>query len=233
MDLDELWDSPPVTPPASMVACLTGAAQRYLEHAIAADAIPAYAVRLRMHGEIKLKGWFPFAAEQVIHKDMGMIWQAVARCYGIPIHATDSCLGGKGATIVKALGLIPLVNATGDDIDRSAAGRANIETIWLPSLLGRKDVVWTSPEPLRAHASFTSYKESAEIDYMLDEGGALQSVSMPRWSNLNSPMFGYIAFGAAVDEERTFQGYTIPTKVRVGWQGDEFFRATIDDAVYR
>ncbi|WP_408648826.1 DUF6920 family protein [Tumidithrix elongata] len=40
--------------------------RRYLEHAIAPETKLASAVRLRMHGEIKLKDWLPFKAEQVI-----------------------------------------------------------------------------------------------------------------------------------------------------------------------
>ena len=41
---------------ANKIAGLPEAAQRYFEHAIAPDTLLASAVRLRMHGEIKLKG---------------------------------------------------------------------------------------------------------------------------------------------------------------------------------
>ncbi|MEO6194953.1 MAG: DUF6544 family protein, partial [Thermoanaerobaculia bacterium] len=67
--LDDLWAS---APPATGVfepgqlAHLPEAARRYLERAIAPGTPLASAVRLRMHGEIKLKGWLPFTAEQVI-----------------------------------------------------------------------------------------------------------------------------------------------------------------------
>jgi hypothetical protein len=64
---------------------------------------------------------------------------------------------------------------------------------------------------------------------------------MPRWGNPNSPEFRYVACGGFIDEERTFQGYTVPSRVRVGWhfgsprfqQDGEFFRVTVDSAVYR
>ena len=41
--------------------------QRYLQHGVAAQTLLASAVRLTMHGEIKLKGWNAFKAEEVIH----------------------------------------------------------------------------------------------------------------------------------------------------------------------
>ncbi len=48
-------------------------------------------------------------------------------------------------------------------------------------------------------------------------------------------------FGGVAEEERRFGGYTIPTRLRVGWYvgtdrfepAGEFFRVTIDDAAYR
>ena len=67
--LDELWNSAPPSDRAFDTRQLSGlpeGARRYLEHTIVAGTPLATAVRLRMHGEIKLKGWCPFSAEQVI-----------------------------------------------------------------------------------------------------------------------------------------------------------------------
>ncbi|GBE74174.1 MAG: hypothetical protein ACK4YL_09535 [Microcystis sp.] len=51
----------------------------------------------------------------------------------------------------------------------------------------------------------------------------------------------YVDFGGIIEEEGTFCGYTIPTRLRIGWyfgterfeSEGEFFRVTIDDAIYR
>ena len=53
--------------------------------------------------------------------------------------------------------------------------------------------------------------------------------------------FHYADFGGLVEEESTFDGYTIPTRMRIGWYfgterfeaEGEFFRVTIDDALFR
>src|SRR3954447_13316257 len=66
---EELWDSASKQPkgPAFDPANLQGlpeGARRYLQHSIPIGESLRSAVRLRMHGEIKLKDWYPFSAEQ-------------------------------------------------------------------------------------------------------------------------------------------------------------------------
>lgn len=110
LSLDELWDSAPVNERAfgsGQVSGLPEAARRYLEHAIAPETQLASAVRLRMHGEIKLHRWLPFRAEQVILRDRGMIWSARARMHGMPIRGSDRLLDGEGAMRWKLFGIIP------------------------------------------------------------------------------------------------------------------------------
>ncbi len=242
--LDELWDSAPSAQQffdPSFKPELPEGAQRYFGHAIAAGAPLASAVRLRMHGEIKLKKWCAFSAEQVILLDRGMIWRATARIHGISIRGSDSIVDGQGAMHWKLFGLVPVMDASGPDITRSAAGRANIESLWLPSTLYRDEVSWTASDACHLHAGFTAHNETAEIDYVIDSKGKLQSVSMPRWGNPGGGAFRYVSFGSFVEQEGTFNGYTIPSKIRVGWyfgserfeREGEFFRATIDEAEFR
>src|SRR3569832_2382335 len=112
------------------IAHLPLGARRYLTHAIVPNTPLANAVRLRMHGEIKLRGWYPFAAEQVIRWDRGMIWRATVRVHGLAIRGGDSFLDGEGAMCWRLFGLVPIITAEGADITRSAAGRAHVESIW-------------------------------------------------------------------------------------------------------
>lgn len=236
LSLDELWNTPSSNPQSfacgPISRCPEGV-QKFLRHAIAPGTPLARAVRLRMHGEIKLKGWCPFTAEQVIHWDAGMIWRAEVRMCGLAIRGADSFLDGQGEMRWKLLGLFPVMQASGSDISRSAAGRVNIESVWLPSVLCGTDVIWTEPQPRLLHAHFTSHGETAEIDYQTGPDGALRSVRMPRWGNPEAAEFHYADFGGTVEGDRTFGGYTIPTSLRVGWADSEFFRVTIDDAIYR
>jgi len=241
--LEDLWDSArpgtQVFDPAR-VSGLPAGARLFLEHRLAAGTPLASAVRLRMRGEIKLKGWHPFTAEQVIHWNRGMIWRATVRMFGMPIRGGDFFLDGRGAMRWRLFGILPLVDASGPDISRSAADRVNIESVWLPSALCGEGVSWTA-EAHRLHADFTAHGERAGIEYLVDSKGGLETVCMERWGNPDGGEFRYLRFGALVEEEGVFSGYTIPTRMRIGWrfgdggfdQDGEFFRVTIEDARYR
>lgn len=83
--------------------------------------------------------------------------------------------------------------------------------------------------------------ESGELALTLDVDGRIKSLSLPRWGNPETKEFHYADFGGVMEEECTFSGYTIPVRLRVGWYFEtdrferegEFFRCTVDDAVYR
>lgn len=244
LSLDKFWNSAPsgrgTFPPAGLPS-LPEAAQRYLRHALAPGSRLALAVRLRMHGEIRIRRWLPFRAEQVIRRDRGMIWAAAARLAGLPIRGSDRLVDGEGAMRWRLLGLIPVLTASGSDVTRSAAGRLKAEIIWLPSALCGDDVSWTSAQTSRLRAGFAVAGEAADLELAIDAAGRLESVRLSRWGNPEGAAFHYADFGARVEEEGAFGGCTIPTRLRAGWYfgsdrfetEGEFFRATIDEAVYR
>jgi hypothetical protein len=129
--LNDLWNAP--VPGAHSfepdgISSLPDASRRYLEHAIAPGTSLAFAVRLRMHGEIKLGQWLPFTAEQVIHWGRGFLWKASVRRNGVPIRGFDRLLNGQGVMRWKLLGLIPVMSASGPDVTRSSAGRMMAES---------------------------------------------------------------------------------------------------------
>jgi hypothetical protein len=130
--------------------------------------------------------------------------------------------------------------ASGPDITRSAAGRVIAESAWLPSALCADAVTWTAQDSFRPHR-LTVQGEPGELEFTIDAEGSVKSFSLPRWGNPSRKEFGYVDFGGVVEDEGTFAGYTIPTRLRVGWhfgtdrfeREGEFFRATVDDAAYR
>jgi hypothetical protein len=244
LSAQELWDSAPrgeAAFRADDLSHLPGAARRYLEHAIAPGTPLARAVRLRMHGEIKLNRWLPFAAEEVIVWGRGFIWSATVRIFGMPIRGSDRLIESEGAMRWRLLGIIPVMTASGPDTTRSAAGRVASETVWLPSVLCGDDISWTAPDSARLRATFTAHGERADLELVTDETGGVQSVRLQRWGYPGDAEFHYADFGGVIDEENTFDGYTIPTRFRLGWHfgtdrfepEGEFFRATVDEATYR
>lgn len=242
--LEELWSSIPPQTTAfepELVSGLPEPASRYLRHAIEQGAPLANAVRLRMHGEIKLRGWAPFQAEQVIHSERGMIWSATARISGVPIRGADRLIDGEGSMRWLLLGVFPVMTASGPDITRSAAGRLQGEFVWLPSCLVRPSVTWGAPDPGHAQATIAVAGHTESVTLSVSRDGRLLELCLPRWGNPEGRSFGLYPFGAVFEEEGSFGGYTIPTRFRAGWHyrsdrfeaDGEFLRCTIDKAEYR
>lgn len=244
LSLDSFWHSAPSADTvfnSALIANLPDIAKRYFIHTIAPGTRLARAVRLRMHGEIKLKTWGSFRAQEVIRSDRGLIWQAVVRMKGLPVSGYDRFLDGAGEMRWKLLGLIPIIRASGADITRSAAGRFAAESVWLPSLLLAPDVSWAVGDSNVVRVTLNVNGQAAEMEFVMDESGCLRNMTMQRWGNPEGGQFHRASFGAIVEDESTFGGYTIPTKLRIGWYfgtqrfeaEGEFFRCTIDDAAFR
>ena len=252
VSLSALWRSAPVAQAhfqPIQLSNLPEPVRRYLEHAIAPNTQLATAVRLKMHGKIKLKGWHPFCAEQVICQEQGMIWQATAWMNGLPIVGWDRLIDGQGAMQWKLLGLLPVMKARGSDVTRSVIGRMQGEYVWLPSAFLGSAVKWTASDDAHARAELTLLEETTRLNLKISAAGQLQEAYFKRWGNPGESAPHYENFGVIVEEERIFSGYTIPTRLRAGWYFDsdphreglgqrfksegEFFRATIDQAIYR
>ena len=79
------------------------------------------------------------------------------------------------------------------------------------------------------------------LNLATDTAGRLVTVQLQRWGDPSGGGFHSIGFGGLAEAEKTFGGYTIPSQLRVGWylgsarfeSEGEFFRVTIDDAMYR
>ena len=243
VSVDKLWDPAPSSKcnfEVNEIAHLPETAQRYLKRAIAPGTRLASAVHIRMHGEIKLRWWLPFTAEEVINWDHGFIWAASARVCGLVIRGSDRLWDGEGAMRWKLAGILPMVTASGPNITRSAIGRLQAESLWLPSVLCSKNVTWTASDLLHAQARFTYLNVTRNLELRVDHDGRVKAAKLSRWANPGGD-YRYLDFGLVSEEERCFQGYTIPSRIRAGWyfgserfeQDGEFFRARVDYAEYR
>jgi len=238
--LNTLWQPVPVKGPDFAPVNeehLPELTRKYLHHSIA-DGIPlARAVRLQMSGEIKIKGWIPFTATQVVRADVGFVWSARAQKGITFITGSDEFLDGEGEMKWKLFGLIPVMTGSGPDITRSAGDRFAIERILLPSSLAGAETKWNK-DAGNITATTTGI---SPITLNVRPSGQVRTVAMQRWGNPNGAAFGMTPFGGYVDEEATWDGYTIPSRLRIGWYfgsdrfavDGEFFRATITHAEFR
>lgn len=233
-----------------MVAELPEPVQRYFRHAIKPGTPLAASVELTMRGTIKLgQAWHPFRARQILAPGCGFVWRASAALNGSPIfvRGADYYAHGEGRVRFALLSLLPVVQATGPDVSRSAIGRFLGETaIWLPaSLLLQPGVAWQVLDHERLQVTLTApmdggaiQAETLSLTFTIDAEGRVQEAVFPRWHDTSQD---YMPFGIGVEAERTFGGYTIPAQIHAGWwYGSEryqsegmFFRTTLTSALFR
>ena len=208
---------------------------RHLTAAVAPGTPLARTARLRMRGTIRVGRWLPFRAHEVLSPHTGFVWSA--RAAGL-ISGTDRYVDGAGVADWRVAGLLPVMHADGPDVNRSAAGRAGGEALWLPTaLLPRFGVAWTAESDHRITARFAVGGVPVEIHLLLDATGRAVSFSLPRWGDPEGTgEWSLHPFGGDITEHRTFGGITVPAAGRIGWfpcssgwAKGEFFRYRITD----
>ncbi len=204
----------------SMVAELPDVARRYFLHAIRPGTPLARSVRLTQSAVMKPRpdaDFVELAADQLLTPHTGFLWNAGFRMGPLSVHVVDHYAQNEGAVRV-ALGLIPIKAATGPDVTRSSRHRLAIESVWVPSaLLPQAGVDWEAVDDEHARAVVTIDGDCVALTLTVSSEGKLTEITMERHGDVGVEWWGPIPYGFAVEEERTFEGYTIPTRVRGGW----------------
>ena len=205
-----------------MVSGLPDPARRYFLHAIRPGTPLASRLHWRYSASMKpgeQMPWMSLQAEQILAKERGFVWRARAWKGPLVLTVTDHYLDGEGRMRISLFGLVPVIDATGPDISKSALGRLLVECIALPSaILPGPHVQIEGVDESRFRAIVSLHGETTPITVTVDQEGRPREMVMPRWGNLTADgSYRHIPYGVSVDEERTFGGYTIPSAARVGW----------------
>lgn len=214
----------------AMLDGLPGPAQRYFRHAIAEDTPLARTARIDMAGRMKPSpdaGFLDLAAEEVLAPPAGFQWTARFSMGPLPICVRDHYYRNDGAVRVEPLGLVPLQRSSGPEVTRSSRHRLAAEALWIPAtLLPGPAVQWEAIDERRARVTMTIDDEAIPLTLTIDDDGRLQQFTMQRYGDVNVPTWQRIPYGFAVEEEATFGGYTIPSRLRGGWWfGTDRYRA--------
>ncbi|MBZ0137898.1 MAG: hypothetical protein K8I27_16200 [Planctomycetes bacterium] len=213
-------------------------AQRLLRHAIGAHARPVRAVRFKQVGEIrpaKDGRWLPCVAEQVLRLPGGFVWRACVKSGLMRLSGGDHYVEGRGGVNFWFWGLFHAVKSRGEDLVKSAAHRALLEAMWFPPALLAGE--WREVDTDTARAKLKLDEYELTVDYKLDADGRILEVSGQRWGNQGaSGKYELLPFGGIMETEQTIDGYTVPSRFRVGWHfgtakwGEgEFYRADMKD----
>jgi hypothetical protein len=216
-------------------------AQRWLTHAIRPGTRLARAVVLQMHGHIRIRRWLSFQAVQLQVPPEGYVWAARAALGPLHLSGFDRYAEGTGHMSWRLAGRVPVVNAAGSDLDRSAAARVALDAVFVPTAFLGEHVTWRPGSDADcAVAEWTVADQVLPVEIRVGPNGALRSVTMRRWANPNGRPWGAYPCGGSVEREVDFGGITLPAQHRAGyffgtseWSEGEFFRATITDATFQ
>ncbi|GAA4038991.1 DUF6544 family protein [Nonomuraea soli] len=201
-------------------------ARRWVRHAIRPGAPLRRSVVFHTHGMIKLGSWRSFDAHQALTPFDGYVWAART---GL-IRGFDRYRAGEGEMRWRLLGLFPVMSQRGRDVSRSAAGRLAGEFVMAPASALDPRIVWKPVDDRRVVAVVPG---GNDVTLTIAGSGRLEAVSLQRWGNPDGGAPRYLTFAAAMLDEVTFDGYTIPAEVRGSWDGDEFIWYVIDEAIFR
>lgn len=232
-----------------MVADLPAPVQRYFLHAIAPRTPLATSVKLTMQGQFRLgrdKPWLPMQAQEILSAK-GFVWRAKIGRGLSQFQGADYYCDRSGKMQFALLGLVPIVNVQNANITRSAIGRLAAELMWLPAaLLPQRGVQWKAIDDSTIQAQLRVDDEPVTLTFITDAEGKLLAGYALRWGEslqdgkaepTKNDSWSYIPMGGKCDAERTFDGFTIPSQVGVGWwfgseQYFEFFQSTIEQAEF-
>jgi len=178
-----------------MVEDLPEPARRWLRHAIAPGTPLAAATELTMHGTIRLGTWRRFTATQVLAPPDGYIWAATARFLGLPVVGYDRMSSGTATMRWRLLDMIPVMNAEGPEIARSAAGRLAAEVVLAPTAF--RGATWTAgglPDTAVGLWHIGGDEQRVEVRVGLD--GTVRGVLIERWGRPPGAPYGQYPFGS-------------------------------------
>jgi hypothetical protein len=219
----------------SAVVGLDEPVQRFLAHAVAPGTRVPGAVRIGMHGRVRVGPWLPFTADQVTALG-AFSWRARVGFGPLTaVRVLDRFADGAGLMDVRLLGRVPVVRADDEHTARSAAARAALEAAtFAPALLlPERGVAWQARADDHLVATWTVAPERPEVHIRIDPAGAPKAVYALRWDRKGTEAHQYIPCGCDVHGERRFGGFTVPAAVTVSWwygtdRQEPFFRAELD-----
>ena len=169
----------------------------------------------------------PFTAEEVFTTDPpGFVWATRMQMFpGVAIVGRDRYANGEGSIEMRVLGVIPVANASGPQLDQGALLRYLNEIMWFPAAALAPSITWAAAGPDAATATIDDGGMTAAATFFFDEQGRpvdmraerfdMGSGAVQEWS---TPLCAWGELG----------GVRVPTEGSAVWQYPDGDFAYID-----
>jgi len=167
----------PVVTEADLVR-LPAPVQRYLRVTRAVGQPRVRNYRIRFTGRIRsgpTARWMPFTAEQQSFVDQPTrLFLMRASLFGVPVEAFHRLIDGHARMQVKAAGIVPIENASGDEMDRAETVTLfNDMCLLAPGTLIGPDIAWEPVDAITVRARFTQRGHTIAATLVFDAAGYL------------------------------------------------------------
>jgi hypothetical protein len=211
--------SAPAPPPITEhdLAPLPAPVQRYL-HATGVVGQPRVrSYRLRFRGRIRSApdtAWMPFEADQHSFTNApARLFLMRARLFGVPVDAWHRLSEGHATMQVTLAGVVPIVNASGEVMDRSEAVTLfNDMCLLAPGTLIDRQIRWEPVDANTVRAHFTHYRQTISAVLFFDGEGLLTNfVSDDRSrASADGRSFTRLRFSTPVRDYRQYGPVRLP-----------------------
>lgn len=197
------------------------------------DGLPQHTfAKVPLKGMIKLVNWSHFSSKLYAHPFRGFAWQASVKMGILPVKGYDFFYNKQGAMHWSVFNVIPVMKASGEDVSRSAEGRAKMESLFAPHLMIHPGIRWEAIDENEITATWKIYQEEQPVHLKLEKNGAVKAAFINRWGNPGGvKTFGYHTFGVNIEKHLRYKSTMIPAKGNAGWwfgskqyDDGEFFR---------
>jgi hypothetical protein len=219
VEMRELLAVPPSRDAVVAVVELPAPVARYRELATGGRA-PARTMRMRHGGTFRMdqkaepvaiRGTQLFTADPP-----GFVWRGeVHMAPGVWIVARDMSVAGQGSMRVLVDSVLPMVDASGQALDRAAAVRLLAEMVWFPtSLFDPRYVTWSPVDPSHARATLRVGGCEVSAVFAFDVSGLPVRVDAERTMDEGH----LLPWGGTYRDFRRVEGMLVPFEVEVTWQ---------------
>jgi hypothetical protein len=183
----------------------------------------------RIHGRIRGgpdKPWMRFTGEQVntYGTDLTRLFFLDATMFGVPVDVLHTYLGASATMRVKAASLVPLVNATGSDMDRAETVTLfNDLCVLAPAALVDARVTWYPVDDHHARGAFTNGAHTVSAELAFDDDHELVDfVSEDRLrASPDGTTFTRQRWSTPVSDCRTFDSRRVSSRGEARWHAPD------------
>jgi hypothetical protein len=205
-----------------MLAKYPAPVQKHLRYAGVVGRKLISSVRLKQTGRIRRgadQPWMDFTATQYYSiKKPGFVWSVDARMNNLPFFiGRDKYMDGEGHMLIKALGVYPVVDATGKEMKQGTMLRYLNELMWFPLAYLEDYLKFEAIDDTSAKVTFTDKGESVEATLIFDEEGKIKDFIAMRYMD-NDGSFRFEKWTTPVESYGEFNGLRVPLSGAGVWK---------------